>query len=154
MREELYRKIAKQIRFISNLTRPSELETTIPPNPHPHATKKFRLLLNAREGAKADQLFFKIAAEFYERFQKEGVIDERCKRVSWRGKFAKDFLISNNNSLQDFIENIDNALALTVDEQRLIGETVKLVEEASSKAKRVAGTANEPIEKFLYHSEN
>ncbi|GMH53091.1 hypothetical protein TL16_g01370 [Triparma laevis f. inornata] len=195
-----------------------ELETTILPNPHPHATKKFRLLLNAGaillrplpfgqtsftftarvqigegrkdlivkapsagimalktglnvtavtgnkgisqklgfsfEGAKADQLFFKIAAEFYERFQKEGVVDERYKRVSWRGKFAKDFLISNNNSLQDFIENIDNAPALTVDEQRLIGETMKLFEEASSKAKRVAGTANEPVEKFLYHSEN
>ncbi|GMH53591.1 hypothetical protein TrLO_g210 [Triparma laevis f. longispina] len=175
-----------------------ELETTILPNPHPHATKKFRLLLNAGaillrplpfgqtsftftarvqigegrkdlivkapsagimalktglnvtavtgnkgisqklgfsfEGAKADQLFFKIAAEFYERFQKEGVVDERYKR--------------------DFIENIDNAPALTVDEQRLIGETMKLFEEASSKAKRVAGTANEPVEKFLYHSEN
>ena len=42
---------------------------------------------------------------------------------------------------------------MTEDEQNMIGGTMKLVEEVSSRAKRVARTANESVEKFIYHSE-
>ncbi|GMH52599.1 hypothetical protein TrLO_g10367 [Triparma laevis f. longispina] len=62
-----------------------------------------------------------------------GVIDERRKK--------------------DFIENIDNAPALTKGEQDLIAGSMKLFEEVTSKAKRVAGTANESVGKLLYYSE-
>lgn len=67
------------------------------------------------EDDKASDLFSKIATQFYERFKKEGVIDERMKN--------------------DFIDNIPNALPLTTDEQILIAGSMKLVEEISSKAK-------------------
>ncbi|GMH71348.1 hypothetical protein TrLO_g3864 [Triparma laevis f. longispina] len=70
---------------------------------------------------------------FYKRFEKEAAIDERRKK--------------------DLIENIDNATALTEAERKLIAGSMNLVEEVSSKAKRIAGTANESVEKFMYHSE-
>ncbi|GMH65164.1 hypothetical protein TrLO_g5223 [Triparma laevis f. longispina] len=54
---------------------------------------------------------------------------------------------------KDFIKNIHSTPALTEDEQNMIGGTMKLVEEVSSRAKRVARTANESVEKFIYHSE-
>ena len=83
------------------------------------------------EAAKAKELFCKLASLFYERFKKEDVIDARWKA--------------------DFIKNgIPNAPPLTGDEQKLISESVTLAENIASRAKRVAGTANKSVEKFLY----
>ncbi|GMI15626.1 hypothetical protein TrVE_jg49 [Triparma verrucosa] len=82
------------------------------------------------ESAKGDKLFYKLAEMFYDRFKKEDVIDARRKA--------------------DFIENIPNAPPLTGDEKKMIKESMKQVEDVASRAKRVAGTANESVEKFLY----
>ncbi|GMH63487.1 hypothetical protein TrLO_g4018 [Triparma laevis f. longispina] len=84
-------------------------------------------------GGKADELFCEIGTLLYERFKKEAVLDDR--------------------RIEDLIENIDNAPALMGGEQELIAGSMKLAKEISSKAKRIAGTANESVEKFLYHSE-
>ncbi|GMH97173.1 hypothetical protein TrVE_jg7850 [Triparma verrucosa] len=83
------------------------------------------------EADKANKLFCRLAEMFYERFKKEDVIDERRKA--------------------DFIENgIPNAPPLTGDEQKMIKESMELV---ASRAKRIAGTVNESVEKFLYRAE-
>ncbi|GMH69584.1 hypothetical protein TrLO_g5584 [Triparma laevis f. longispina] len=86
-------------------------------------------------GVKADDLFCKIGGLFYARFEKEAVIDARMT--------------------EDFINNIPHAPPLMVDEQNLIARSIKLVEEISSnaRAKRIAGTANETVEKFLHKPE-
>ncbi|GMH80838.1 hypothetical protein TrLO_g330 [Triparma laevis f. longispina] len=96
-------------------------------------TKKKKVGSAGGAGGKADKLFCEIGALLYERFKKEAVIDERRK--------------------EDFIKNIDNAPALTEDEQKLIAGSMKLVEEVSSKAKRVTGTANESVKKYLHKPE-
>ncbi|GMH72175.1 hypothetical protein TrLO_g7138 [Triparma laevis f. longispina] len=84
-------------------------------------------------GVNTDRLFCKIIALLYERFKKEDVIDAR--------------------RTENFIENIDNAPPLTEGERKQIAEAMKLVEEVSSKSKRVAGTVSESVEKFLYKPE-
>mgnify|MGYP003974629707 CR=1 FL=1 len=83
------------------------------------------------EAAKASELFSKLADLFYDRFKKEDEIDERRK--------------------SDFIENgIPNAPPLTGDEKKMIEESMELVEDVASRGKRIAGTVNESVEKFLY----
>ena len=83
------------------------------------------------EAAKASELFSKLADLFYDRFKKEDEIDERRKA--------------------DFIENgIPNAPPLTGDEKKMIEESMELVEDVASRGKRIAGTVNESVEKFLY----
>ena len=116
-------------------------------------------------GVKADDVFCKIAGQFYLRYQKEAVIDARRKR--------------------DFIDGIRNVPPLTEGERNLItklGEklrersnelgwpqsstfsnssttpifilaslvAVTLAKDAARLAKRIAGTVNDPVEKFLY----
>ncbi|GMH84358.1 hypothetical protein TrVE_jg5944 [Triparma verrucosa] len=93
------------------------------------AAKKFGA---GGEADKANKLFCQLADLFYERFKKEHVIDERRK--------------------EDFIENrIPNAPPLTEDEQNMIAKLMGEVE--VMKAKRIAGTVNEPVEKFLHRDE-
>ncbi|GMH76230.1 hypothetical protein TrLO_g4036 [Triparma laevis f. longispina] len=81
----------------------------------------------------ASDLFCNLGALLYERFKKEDVIDERYRK--------------------DFIKNIDNAPTLTEDERKLISGSMKLVDEVSSKAKRIPGTVRESVEKYVYRSE-
>ncbi|GMH73697.1 hypothetical protein TL16_g06259 [Triparma laevis f. inornata] len=83
-----------------------------------------------RAGGEAEKLLCRIGDLLYDRFKKEDSIDERKKK--------------------DFIKNINNAPTLTEGEKKLIARSMKLVEEVSSKAKRVAGTANESVEKYLH----
>ncbi|GMH58858.1 hypothetical protein TrLO_g8001 [Triparma laevis f. longispina] len=90
-------------------------------------------LNNSSVTLKADKLFCKTGALLYERFKKEHMIDERRKK--------------------DLIENIDDAPPLTEGEQKLIAGSMKVVEENISKAKRIAGTVSESVEKYIYHSE-
>ena len=71
-----------------------------------------------------------MVSQFYERFKKEDVIDKRRKTA--------------------FIMNIPNAPALTDEERNMVAELLDLVEEVQEKAKRVAGTANKSVEKFIY----
>ncbi|GMH98950.1 hypothetical protein TrVE_jg3047 [Triparma verrucosa] len=81
------------------------------------------------EADKANKLFCQLANLFYERFKKEDVIDERRKT--------------------DFIENrILNAPPLTRDEQKMIAKLMREFE--VMKAKRIAGTVNDSVEKFLH----
>jgi hypothetical protein len=81
------------------------------------------------EAAKGQELFCKLASLFYDRFKKEEVIDARRKA--------------------DFIKNgIPNAPPLTGDEQKMIAKLMREVE--VMKAKRIAGTANDSVEKFLH----
>ena len=83
------------------------------------------------EGVKAGDLFCKLANKFYERFQKEDVIDARKK--------------------EDFVKNgIPNAPPLTNAQQEMITESMNVVEEMRV-AKRVAGTVNDSVEKFIHH---
>ena len=83
------------------------------------------------EAAKGDKLFYKLAEMFYDRFKKEEVIDARRKA--------------------DFIKNgIPNAPPLTGDEKKMIEEAMELVKDVASRAKRIAGTVNDSVEKFLY----
>ncbi|GMH78232.1 hypothetical protein TL16_g07721 [Triparma laevis f. inornata] len=84
-------------------------------------------------GIKVEDAFCTIADLIYERFKKEDSIDARSK--------------------EDIVENIDNASALTGGEQQMIGGAMKVVEEVSTRMKKIAGTANEPVEKFIYRSE-
>ncbi|GMH60895.1 hypothetical protein TrLO_g13640 [Triparma laevis f. longispina] len=95
--------------------------------------KKKKLGGGGGVGGEAGELFCEIGALLYKRFKKEAIIDERRTK--------------------DFIKNIDNVPALTQGELNLIAGSMKLVEEVSSRMKKIAGTANEPVEKFLYHSE-
>ncbi|GMH55451.1 hypothetical protein TL16_g01910 [Triparma laevis f. inornata] len=81
------------------------------------------------DSMKAGELLGEVVGQFYKRFEKEAVIDERRKK--------------------DLIENVGNAPALTECEQDLIAESMKLVEEFSAKAKRIAGTVNDSVEKFF-----
>ena len=81
------------------------------------------------EAAKGQELFCKLASLFYDRFKKEDTIDARRKA--------------------DFIKNgIPNAPPLTGDEQKMIANLMREVE--VMKAKRIAGTANDSVEKFLH----
>ena len=83
------------------------------------------------EAAKGDKLFYKLAEMFYDRFKKEDVIDARRKA--------------------DFVENgIPNAPPLTRDESNQIRKSMELVKELS-KAKRIAGTVKDSVEKYLHH---
>ncbi|GMH72059.1 hypothetical protein TL16_g05817 [Triparma laevis f. inornata] len=84
-------------------------------------------------GGKADELFCEICALLYKRFQKEAVIDEKM--------------------IQDLIKNVDNVPALAEDERGLIASSMKLVEEVSSEAKRIAGMVSESIEKYFHKLE-
>ncbi|GMH91106.1 hypothetical protein TL16_g11959 [Triparma laevis f. inornata] len=93
-------------------------------------TKQAKELFSS-SSIKADEVFCNLAALFYDRFEKEESIDERRKK--------------------HFIDNIRNAPPLTDAEQGLIAKSMKIVEEVSTKAKRIAGTLSEPVEKFLYH---
>ena len=89
----------------------------------------FKISRLLSEGTKDAKLFRYIATLFYEHFKQEDVIDERRK--------------------VDFIENkIPNAPPLTEGEQEMIEESMKFVEDVTSRAKRVAGTVNESVEKF------
>ena len=105
----------------------------------------------------ASDLFCNIGALLYERFKKEDVIDERYRKVrAETSSLAQGFVILTIDaarSSQDFIKNIDNAPTLTEDERKLISGSMKLVDEVSSKAKRIAGTVNESVEKYVYRSE-
>ena len=85
--------------------------------------------LMTKSNSRANDVFCKIANQFCVRFRKDDVIDERRKA--------------------DFIENkIPNAPPLTEGEQEMIEESMKFVEDVTSRAKRVAGTVNESVEKF------
>ncbi|GMH97371.1 hypothetical protein TL16_g13350, partial [Triparma laevis f. inornata] len=69
---------------------------------------------------------------FYERFKSESVIDERRKA--------------------DFIKNgIPNAPPLTEAEENLIAKSMGQIDEMKAKAPRVAGSANDTVEKFIQH---
>ncbi|GMI10087.1 hypothetical protein TrVE_jg4413 [Triparma verrucosa] len=82
------------------------------------------------EGANAGDLFGMLANKFYERFQKENIIDARRK--------------------EDFVKNgVPNSPPLTNAEQEMITESMNIVEEMRV-AKRVAGTVNDSVEKFLH----
>ena len=83
------------------------------------------------DGFKADELFCRIAGMFYTRFEKEKIMDRRM--------------------IENCIENIDNAPVLTGTEQALISKSVALIDKLST-AKRIAGTVNDPVEKFFYRS--
>ncbi|GMH53843.1 hypothetical protein TrST_g8092 [Triparma strigata] len=78
---------------------------------------------------KAEELFNKIALLVYERFEKKAVIDQRMK--------------------QHFIANIPIAPALTLAEEEIIKTSVNIAN-GIFKAKRITGTVNDLIEKFLY----
>ncbi|GMI16546.1 hypothetical protein TrLO_g10802 [Triparma laevis f. longispina] len=99
-------------------------------------TNKIKSSLSSRksrgfgETLKADDLFCRIATFFYNRFEQEKVMDQRMK--------------------EDFIKNIGNAPKLTEGEQGLIAQAMEVVRELS-KAKRIAGTVTDSVEKFLYH---
>ena len=81
------------------------------------------------EADKANELFCKLGKLFYDRFKMEGVIDERRKA--------------------DFIKNgIPNAPPLTEGEQDMIAKLMREVE--AMKAKRISGTVNDSVEKFLH----
>ena len=81
------------------------------------------------EGAMGNKLFCKLADLFYDRFKKEDTIDARRKA--------------------DFIENgIPNAVPLTEAEENLIAKLMGEVE--VMKAKRIAGTVNDSVEKFIH----
>ena len=84
------------------------------------------------EADNANKLFCRLAEMFYERFKKENVIDKRRKA--------------------DFIENgIPNAPPLTEAEANLIAKLMGEVE--VMKAKRIAGTVNDSVEKFIHRDE-
>ena len=86
---------------------------------------------SSSEAGKASSLFCNLAEMFYKRFKKEDVIDERRKA--------------------DFIENgIPNAPPLTEAEENLIAKSMGQVDEMKAKATRVAGTANDTVEKALW----
>ncbi|GMH71345.1 hypothetical protein TrLO_g3864 [Triparma laevis f. longispina] len=176
------RNVNGEIRIAVESTDEEDLDTACLPVPKPTTAKAFRLLLNGgsitlkplslgrpsftvtaqadlREEEQFDdvdvspgrgtvlgtdliktvkagfkrEILGNVVGQFYKRFEKEAAIDERRKK--------------------DLIENIDNATALTEAERKLIAGSMNLVEEVSSKAKRIAGTANESVEKFMYHSE-
>ena len=84
------------------------------------------------EAAKGQELFCKLASLFYDRFKKEDTIDARRKA--------------------DFIKNgIPNAVPLTEAEENLIAKLMGEVE--VMKAKRISGTVNDSVEKFLHRDE-
>ena len=86
------------------------------------------------EGDKSQEIFCKLAEKIYERFKKEEVIDARRKA--------------------DFMTNkIPNAPPLTWDARKMIDKSMKLVEEVASHGERVAGTATDSVEKFMYRTE-
>ena len=100
--------------------------------------KTFRRITSAstgvtsKSGAAVKKLFSKLADLFYDRFKKEDVIDARRKA--------------------DFIKNgIPNAPPLTEAEEDMIAKLMGEVE--VMEAKRIAGTVNEPVEKFLHRDE-
>ena len=85
-------------------------------------------------GDKSQEIFCRLAEKIYERFKKEEVIDVRRKA--------------------DFMTNkIPNAPPLTWDARKMIDESMKLVEEVNSHGERVAGTATDSVEKFMYRAE-
>ncbi|GMH95294.1 hypothetical protein TL16_g13121 [Triparma laevis f. inornata] len=81
----------------------------------------------------ADKLFILIGHKFYNRFKKEDTIDGRMK--------------------EDFIDKLPIAPSLTVAEQGLISKTMVLVSASFTTAKRVPGTVNDPVEKYMWRSE-
>ncbi|GMH74562.1 hypothetical protein TL16_g06498 [Triparma laevis f. inornata] len=170
---------ANEIRFKVTSVNETELENLDPrllPKSHPTTTKRFWLLLNdgmiilkplpfsqtsftfsAQDvkllevnqdeakvlgkqavkigfGQKADKLFSNLAELMYERFKSEGIIDAKYT--------------------QNFIESIPNAPDLIVGEQTVIADSMKLIKDISTSAKRIAGTVNDPVEKFIQRSEN
>ena len=93
--------------------------------------KGLKTQLMIKSNSRANNVFSKILNQFCVRFQKDNVIDARRKA--------------------DFIKNlIPNAPPLTEDEEEMIEESMKFVEDVTSRAKRIAGTVNESVEKFLY----
>ena len=91
-----------------------------------------KLGVGGDEADKANELFCKLGKSFYDRFKMEGVIDERRKA--------------------DFIKNmIPNAPPLTEAEENLIAKLMGKVE--VMKAKRISGTVNDSVEKFLHRDE-
>ena len=81
----------------------------------------------------ADKLFILIGHKFYDRLKKEDTIDRRMK--------------------EDFILKIPTAPPLTVAEQGLISKMMAVVNDAFAKAKRVPGTVNDPVEKYMWRPE-
>ncbi|GMH94195.1 hypothetical protein TL16_g12834 [Triparma laevis f. inornata] len=79
----------------------------------------------------ADVMFKKLVALFYERFQQEEVIDTRMKE-----KFIT--------------EGIPNAPPLIDAERNLIANSMNQLEKMSAKTRRIAGTANDTVEKYFY----
>ena len=121
--------IASQSFFRRSTTNATRLTTTAGVTSRTGAAAK--MLGTSGEADKANKLFCRLAEMFYERFKKEDTIDARRKA--------------------DFIENgIPNAPPLTGYEQEMIEESMKLVEDVTPRAKRIAGTVNESVEKFLY----
>ncbi|GMI02833.1 hypothetical protein TrVE_jg4749 [Triparma verrucosa] len=86
------------------------------------------------EAGKANEVFCKIAKLFYNRFQKEDTIDAMKKL--------------------DFKNIIPNATPLTEAEHYQIAKAVELVDLVSSRAKRVVGTVNDFVEKFIHHPDD
>ena len=83
-------------------------------------------------GFKADDALFKVAEQLYARFEKEKVIDARMKK--------------------DFKENkVPNAPPLTEAERALITKSMLIFDQL--KAKRIAGTANDSVEKFVHRAD-
>ena len=83
-----------------------------------------------QDGTRAKELFCKVAGLLYERFKKEDVIDARRKAA--------------------LVDSIPYAPPLTVDERKIIAESLTIIDELTE-AKRVAGTANDSVEKFLHY---
>ena len=76
-------------------------------------------------------LFCKLANMFYDRFQKEDVID------AWRKR--------------DFAENeVPSAPPLTDSEHKMLVTSMGLVEVLEAERRRLAGIAKDTVEKFLY----
>ena len=96
--------------------------------------KKSREILGSHggDGTRGGELFCKLSNLFYDRYKREEVIDERLK--------------------QDFIDKIPRAPILTEDEREVLGGSMGLVEELSD-IKRIAGTVNESVEKYIHHPE-
>ncbi|GMH92016.1 hypothetical protein TrST_g565 [Triparma strigata] len=75
------------------------------------------------------------------------------KKSRLRSSFQNEIL-ADARQKENFVENnIPHAPPLTGDEKNIIEESMKLVEDVASRAKRIAGTVNDSVEKFLYRAE-
>ncbi|GMH78176.1 hypothetical protein TrLO_g2562 [Triparma laevis f. longispina] len=85
--------------------------------------------LGMKDSATIDKLFYKIGNTIYDKFKQEDVIDTRVE--------------------EDFIESIPYAPPQTKLEKTLVKKSMDRAEELLKTAKRVAGSAIDPVEKFV-----